>query len=342
MAAFYEAPVPVPRFPWPAYGRGRPTRVDVGRPKVNNSPVPRVVLLSGGVGGARAARGFAAVLPPDELTVVVNVGDDDRIYGVAVSPDLDTVIYTLAGRQGPEGWGVAGDTFSVMEALGALGVDNTFRLGDVDLATCLLRSDLLASGVPLSAITARITSELGVGHRILPVTDDPLRTRVLIDDGTWLAFQEYFVLRGHRDEVRRLDYSGAENAKPAPGVLESLAAAEVVVIAPSNPPLSIWPILAVSGVEEAVRVAPRVIGISPLFGGRALKGPADRVMASLGLPPGTAGVLQAYRGLLTDLVVDRQDAADAGLGGQVRIHALDTRIAEPAAAARFARTLLEL
>lgn len=302
----------------------------------------RVTLLSGGVGGARAARGFARVLGPPDLTVIVNVGDDDRVHGVHVSADVDTVVYTLAGVEGPHGWGRAGDSFTVMEALSGLGIDTTFRIGDLDLATCLARTEALAAGETLSAITNRIAASLGVEHRILPATDDRLRTRVRSTGGEWIPFQEYFVIRGHQDRVDEIEYEGAEEAEPAPGVLEAIRDADLVVIAPSNPPLSIWPILAIREIHDAVLGHPRVIAVSPLFGGKALKGPADRVMGSLRLPPGTAGVLAAYRALLDDLIVDKGDADEEVDAGTVRIHALDTRIAEPEAAERFAREVLAL
>jgi len=300
----------------------------------------RVALLSGGVGGARMARGLAACGGP--LTVVVNVGDDEEVYGVHVSPDLDTVAYTLSGRGGPEGWGVAGDTFTVLGHLERLGADTSFRLGDADLALNLLRTEALRSGERLSAVTARLAAALGVGPAILPATDDRLRTRVRTADGTWLPFQEYFVLREHRDHVVEVRYDGAIAAAPAPGVVEAIDDADLVVVAPSNPPLSIWPILAVPGIREAVARRPAV-AVSPLFAGKALKGPADRVMAGLGLPPGNAGVPAAYPGLLDVLVVDRGDAADveALASPRLRVLAADTRIAEPEAAARFAAWLLD-
>jgi LPPG:FO 2-phospho-L-lactate transferase len=301
-----------------------------------------VTLLSGGVGGARAARGFAAVLDPADLTVIVNVGDDDRVHGVHVSADVDTVVYTLAGIEGPNGWGRAGDTLTVMGALEGLGADTTFRLGDLDLATCLARTEALAAGEALSAVTARIAAALGARHRVIPATDDRLRTRVRSTGGEWIPFQEYFVLRGHQDSVDEIEFDGSEQAKPAPGVIEAIGDADLVVIAPSNPPLSIWPILAIREIHDAVLAHPRVIAVSPLFGGKALKGPADRVMASLRLPPGTAGVLAAYRALLDDLIVDKGDADEEVDAGSVRIHALDTRIADPARAARFAREVLAL
>jgi LPPG:FO 2-phospho-L-lactate transferase len=302
----------------------------------------RVTLLSGGVGGARAARGFAAVLPPDELTVIVNVGDDERIHGVHVSADLDTVVYTLAGVEGPHGWGRADDTFTVMEALERLGVDTTFRLGDVDLATCLARTQALDAGETLSSITDRVARIIGIQQRVLPASDDTVRTKVRTAAGDWLGFQEYFVLRGNRDEVAEIDFEGAEHAKPAPGAVEAIEEADLVVIAPSNPPLSIWPILAIREIHDAVLAAPRVMAVSPLFGGKALKGPADRVMASLGLPAGTAGVLTAYRALLSDLIVDQGDADEEVESGEVKIHALDTHIADRDAAARFAAEVLAL
>jgi LPPG:FO 2-phospho-L-lactate transferase len=289
------------------------------------------------------ARGLAAILGPDQLTVIVNVGDDERIYGAHVSADLDTVTYTLAGIAGPQGWGLADDTFTVMDALDALGEDTSFRLGDRDLATCLMRSAALDAGEPLSSITRRIRTTLGIAHRILPATDDWLRTKLRTSEGEWLDFQDYFVIRHHRDEITRVRYEGEDEAMPAPGVLEAIEAADAVIIAPSNPPLSIHPILTIPGVVDAVRSSDRVIAISPLFAGKALKGPADRIMASLGMPPGTAGVLAAYEGLLTDLVIDIGDSNDsATVQSPVTIHATDTHIIEPAAATRFARWTLEL
>lgn len=299
---------------------------------------PRVLLLSGGVGGARMARGLSAV--NGNLTVVVNVGDDEVIYGLHVSPDLDTVLYTLAGVEGPQGWGRAADTFAVMDQLGELGIDNRFRIGDRDLATNILRTSGLASGSPLSSITATLAKQLGVTATVLPATDDLVPTRVR-SGTTWMSFQEYFVLRRAADDVDELDYVNAGSARPAPGVLSAIADADIVIIAPSNPPLSVWPILAIPGVREAVAAADRVVAISPLFAGKALKGPADRVMATLGLAPGNQGVADAYAGLLTDLVVDAGDAGDP-VAADATIHALDTRIADPERAARFARAIVEL
>jgi LPPG:FO 2-phospho-L-lactate transferase len=297
-----------------------------------------VVLLAGGVGGARAARSLTTRLGPGELTVIGNVGDDDLRYGVPVSADLDTLVYTLAGVEGPEGWGIRDDTAVVMGHLAALGIETTFRLGDRDLATCLHRAHALEAGRTLSEATTALRNAFGVDTPVLPATDDPLRTRIETGDGEWLGFQEYFVERGHRDEVTAIDYDGAAHAAPARGVIEAIDAAEVVVIAPSNPPLSIHPILAVREIDAALRRHSRVAAISPLFGGRALKGPADRVLASLGYPPGNAGVAAAYEGLLSDFIIDQDDAADAtGLPSPVTVHITDTRLTGNGAAERFGR-----
>ena len=272
------------------------------------------------------------------MTVIGNIGDDDDMYSVPVSADLDTIVYTLAGIEGPEGWGIRDDTFSVLNHLRSLGVDTTFRLGDRDMATCLTRARILRSGGTLSEATATIAAALGVGTPILPASDDPIRTRIRTVVGTWLSFQEYFVERGHRDVVAEIEYAGGADALPAPGVIEAIDAAAIVIFAPSNPPLSIRPILAVSEIAQAVERHPRVVAISPLFGGKALKGPADRVMASLGYPPGNAGVLAAYDGMITDLVIDVGDAGEAGdLAGAVNVHVTDTRLAVEDAAIRFAR-----
>jgi len=287
------------------------------------------------------ARALAGVVDPAKMTVVVNVGDDEIIYGLHVAADLDTVTYTLAGSEGAPGWGIAGDTFRVIEQMAQLGVDTTFRLGDRDLANCLYRTMELADGRSLSAITAHICASLGVGPRVVPATDDPLRTEVAVDGG-WLPFQEYFVIRGHRDEVTAVRYQTPGTPTAAPGVLAAIAAAELVVIAPSNPPLSIWPILAVPSIRAAIEAKERVVAVSPLFGGKALKGPADRVLASLGLPPGSRGILAAYDGMLTALVVDDQDASDVALTTPTtRVVATDTRITDPAAGRRFAAWLLD-
>lgn len=305
----------------------------------------RAALLSGGVGGARLARGFEHLAGVD-ASVVVNVGDDEAFYGLAVSPDIDTVLYTLAGVEGPHGWGRAGDTAALMDHLTEFGVDTRFRLGDADAALNIYRTMRLEAGDPLHEITARLAEILGVRSRVLPATNDRLRTevRTAAGGGAWMPFQEYFVLRGHRDEVSELRFTGAEGAAAAPGVLSALREADAVIIAPSNPPLSIWPILAVEEIAEALRQAARVMAVSPLFGGRALKGPADRVMASLGLPPGNQGVAKAYEGMLDDLFIDSGDRGDAeelaSLG--ISVHVGPTRIAEREQAAALAGRMMEL
>jgi LPPG:FO 2-phospho-L-lactate transferase len=285
---------------------------------------------------------LSSVLAPERLTLIVNVGDDDFVYGVHVAADLDTVTYTLAGIEGPHGWGIADDTFQVMDEMAIRGVDASFRLGDRDLATCLYRTDLLNKGVPLTTITTQLAGSIGVGCHILPASNDPVRTMVGLVDGSWLTFQDYFVRRRHRDPVAKLDFVGAANSRPAPGVLEAIASADLLVVAPSNPPLSIWPILEIPGIRNAVRDAEKVVAVSPLFGGKALKGPAEQVIASLGLPPGTPGVLAAYDGLLAVLVVDQADATDEGLSTpSTRIVAHDTRLAEPAQGRAFASWLID-
>jgi LPPG:FO 2-phospho-L-lactate transferase len=298
----------------------------------------KIVELSGGVGGARMARGLAA-LDDVILTVVVNVGDDASNHGLAISPDLDTVVYTLAGLEGPQGWGRLGDTFALNDELARFGIDNTFKLGDRDLALKLYRTQAIAAGATLSAVTQTIARSFDIQAEIVPATDDPLRTMVHIEDG-WVTFQEYFVARQHRDDVLELRFDGAESAKPAPGVVDAIADADLVVIAPSNPPLSIWPILAIDEIGEAVQQHPAVTAVSPLIGGTALKGPADRVMSALGLSSGNRGVAEAYEGLIDRLVIDASDEDDVAAIENIEIMVTDTLIKDPAAAARLAVELV--
>ncbi len=302
----------------------------------------RIALLSGGVGGARLARGLYA-LDGIDASIIVNVGDDEVVYGLDVSPDIDTVLYTLASVEGPHGWGIEGDAADVMSHLEALGLDTSFHIGDRDLATNLARTQMLRDGASLSEVTRRIASALGVAATILPVTDDTVRTMLRVDDG-WIRFQEYFVLRGQKDTVHDIRFDGADVATPAPGVLDAVRAADVVLIAPSNPPLSIWPILAIPDVADAVAASPRVICVSPLFGGRALKGPAHVVLRSLGMSAGNRGVVEAYRSLLDDLVIDIGDAPDRSQLSDMglRVHVHDTRISESGAASAFAEWLIGL
>lgn len=300
----------------------------------------RVVELSGGVGGARMARGLAAVEEVD-LTVIVNVGDDAETHGLAISPDIDTVVYTLADQQGQLGWGRRDDTFHFNEELARFGVDNTFKLGDRDLALKVYRTVELKRSVPLSKVTESIVESFGLTSAVIPATDDLLKTVVRVEDG-WISFQEYFVARRYRDEVFELRFEGAEDATPAPGVLESIASADIVVIAPSNPPLSIWPILAVPGIHNAVMDHPRVTAVSPLIGGKTVKGPADRVLTSLGLPSGNLGIDHAYDGLIDTLVIDRADEGANNGRDNLKIVTTETLMTDVEAARRLALVVLSL
>jgi len=278
----------------------------------------RVAVLSGGVGGARFVRGLVDALDPEAVTVIGNVGDDVEVLGLHVSPDLDSLLYALAGLNDEErGWGRAGETWHALETVSRLGGEDWFRLGDLDLGLQLVRTQALREGERLSAVTARIAASLGVQTPVLPATDDPLVTRIQTAAGVF-AFQEWFVARGHRDEVDGLHFEGEEAAEPAPGVVDALARADLLVIAPSNPHVSIWPILAVREVRAALeRRSVPCIAVSPLIGGRAVKGPADRMLARLAGGTSPAHVAGCYAGLIDALVVDEADADDlAGLGVQ--------------------------
>lgn len=299
----------------------------------------RVVELSGGVGGARLARGFLR-LDDVDLTVVVNVGDDDLVHGLHVSPDLDTVVYTLAGVEGPHGWGRSGDTFIVNRELSRFGVDNRFQLGDLDLTLNIYRTQRLRAGHLLSDITRDVATAFGIGATLLPSTDDRLATEVRVPGDGWISFQEYFVLRSHRDPVEEVNYDGALEAKAAPGVVAAISSADLVVIGPSNPPLSIWPILAIDEIEKAVRNHANVVAVSPLVGSRALKGPADKVMATLGLPSGNAGVVKAYDGLIDRLVIHVDDSDDRTTISEVEVILEQTIIRTSDAAASLAARLV--
>ena len=269
----------------------------------------KIVTLAGGVGGARMARGFA-VLDTVELTVVVNVGDDDTIYGVELSPDIDTVVYMLAGVEGQFGWGRSDDTWQVMSELERFDIDTSFRLGDQDLALNLFRTHLLRKGIPLSSITRAQCSAFDIATVILPATDDRVRTKVQVaDTGSWIDFQTYFVTRGHQDRIAAISYDGIDAASPAPGVLDAIEQADAVVIAPSNPHLSILPILTVPGVRETV-AGKRVVAVSPFIGGTTIKGPAADVMRALGHAADPTGLAEIYGDVLTHLVVDPDDAVE--------------------------------
>lgn len=269
----------------------------------------RVTLLAGGVGGARLAHGLDLALGPDDLTVVVNVGDDTVLHGLSISPDLDTVVYTLAGLNDEQrGWGLRGETYATLEQLGRLGEDTWFTLGDKDLATHIARTARLRAGEPLSRVTGQLAASLGVRPRILPVTDDRLVTLVDTPSGT-LGFQEYFVGRRHADAVLGLHFEGVEDSRPAPGVLDALTGADLVVVAPSNPFLSIDPILAVPGVRDALAATgARRVAVSPIVGGQAIKGPAAQILESLGHEVSALGVARLYAGTVDMLCLDTVDA----------------------------------
>jgi LPPG:FO 2-phospho-L-lactate transferase len=272
----------------------------------------RVVAIAGGTGAAKLLRGLIAAMPGRDLSVIGNTGDDTEIWGLHVSPDLDTVTYALAGRLDvARGWGLAGETFRCLEAMGDLGAETWFNLGDRDLATHIHRTRALRAGVTLSAVTAELALRLGAVARILPMSDAPVRTRVRTPDG-WLSFQEYFVREKAQVRVLEVAYAGAADARPAPGVLEAIAGAERIVVCPSNPVTSVGPVLAVPGIAEALADArARVVAVSPIVGGAAVSGPAAELMRARGLPVSPAGVAAAYAPWLDALVIDRSDAARA-------------------------------
>jgi LPPG:FO 2-phospho-L-lactate transferase len=275
-----------------------------------------LVALAGGVGAARFLRGLLRVRDPGGVVVVGNTGDDLRMHGLAVSPDLDSVAYTLAGLADEErGWGLAGETWNVREALVRLGEPGWFALGDRDIATHLLRTRLLAEGATLSAATAALCERLGVPVRLLPMSDQPVETRVEVDGPGGpedLGFQEWWVGRQARDPVRRVRFEGVERARPAPGVLEAIAAASGVVLCPSNPVVSIAPILAVPGVRAAIQAAPcRVVAVTPIVGGAPVRGMADRLLPAWGIEVSARGVAGLYAGLADAFVLDAVDAEQA-------------------------------
>ena len=269
-----------------------------------------IAALAGGVGAARFLRGLLEVCDQRDVTIVVNTGDDVVLHGLRVSPDVDTVTYTLAGAVNPEtGWGLAGETWTVMEALERYRGLTWFRLGDRDLATHLYRTHRLGEGATLSEVTHELAKAWGLGLRVLPMSDDRVETRLDVEGEGEIAFQDYFVRRRHAVTVKAVRFAGATEAHPAPGVLDTLSTASRLVICPSNPVLSIAPILAVPGIEAAVAARrDDVVAVSPIVAGAALKGPADRLMAELGLEPTVVGVARLYAPLAGALVVDEADA----------------------------------
>ncbi|MDP1806571.1 MAG: 2-phospho-L-lactate transferase [Acidimicrobiales bacterium] len=306
---------------------------------------PVVAALCGGVGAARFLRGLVEVVDPRRIVAVVNTGDDTVLHGLHVSPDLDTVVYTLAGAISRErGWGLEGETWAAMEALARYPSRfSWFGLGDRDLATHLFRTQRLGDGAPLSTVTAEIAGAWGVDVCVVPVTDDRLETRMDVEDEGEIGFQEYFVRRRHSVAVRGVRFAGAGRATPAPGVLDALGTAGVVVICPSNPIVSIGPLLAVAGVRDAV-VARRaaVVAVSPIVAGAALKGPADRLLRELGHEVSVVGVARLYAPLAATLVVDEADAALAPAveAEGMRCVVTPTVMTGPSEAAALARAVL--
>jgi LPPG:FO 2-phospho-L-lactate transferase len=302
-----------------------------------------ITVLSGGVGAARLLRALSGVVPPHELTAVINVGDDLVMHGLTICPDLDTITYTLAGiNDDVRGWGLAGESWRVLDELRALGGDAWFSLGDKDLATHLYRSQRLARGATKSDVTQELADRLGVSVRLLPVSNDPIATQ-LHTASRWLSFQEYFVQERHSVVVDDVRYDGLSAARPAPGVLDALREASRIVIAPSNPILSVAPVIGVAGVRE-ILAARRddVVAISPLIGGAALKGPADRLLRELGHEVSAVGVLSCYEGLVGRYIIDD---ADASLAESVRAQGVHcdvttTIMSNPEHAAALARAVV--
>lgn len=273
----------------------------------------RVAVICGGVGAARLLAGLMRVTPVEDLVAVANVGDDLVLHGLHISPDLDTITYTTAEAVSAErGWGLEGETWQAMTQLERYGGASWFSLGDRDLGTHLFRTQRLAEGASLSQVTAEIARAWGLGYRLVPVTDDPLRTMVTTVDEGEISFQEYFVRRRHDVAVTSVRFDGAPACRPAPGVIEAIAEADRVVVAPSNPVVSIDPVLAVPGVRDAIEARrDRVVAVSPIIGGKALKGPADRLLVELGREASVVGVARWYRDLISTLIIDEVDADQA-------------------------------
>jgi LPPG:FO 2-phospho-L-lactate transferase len=309
----------------------------------------KVVAIAGGIGAGKFLRGLARAVGDDALTVVVNTGDDVAMHGLHVSPDLDSVTYWLAGEMDRErGWGRRDETFRAIHELARLDPDAAwFGLGDLDLATHLLRTRLLGDGAPLSAVTARLAERFGVGATVLPMTDDRVTTRVVVDEGGReldLHFQEYWVRRGARDRIVRIVFDGVATARPAPGVLEAIRAADAIVVCPSNPVVSIGPVLAVPGVRDAIAAKrPAVVGVSPIVAGAPLGGMADRVMPAAGLEVSALGAAEAHRAILGAWVVDEADrdlAPKIEEALRIRVAVTDTVMRDDAVAETLARVAL--
>ena len=303
----------------------------------------RVTALAGGVGGAKLLIGLARVAGPRDLTAIVNTGDDADIYGLRVCPDLDIVTYWLAGIADTErGWGIAGDSFTVVDSLGRFGLENWFRLGDRDLATCIARTRYLAQGMSLSQATARITAALGVGPEVLPMSDDDVRTIIITRAGDELDFQTYFVKLATEVDVAEVRFGGIARARPAPGVIEAIEQADRVVLCPSNPVVSLGPILALPGVRDALRAHPSVIAVTPIVAGAPLKGPADKLLAATGSEVSAIGVARLYADFLKTFVLDRRDESQAGRAAELGVEVLvtDTVMTDVASSEGLAKEIL--
>src|SRR5579875_112159 len=302
-----------------------------------------IVVLAGGVGAARFLQGLVQVVPQDRLTVIVNTGDDRDFYGLHVSPDIDIVTYTLAGLvDETHGWGIRNDTYNTMQQLTAYGNEDWFLLGDRDLATHIHRTNLLRQGKTLSEVTDHLRHHFGLNIRILPMSDQPIATHIQTP-AALLHFQEYMVKRRCTDEVQDVVFVGASEAKPAPGVLDAIKQAEAILVAPSNPIVSIGSILAIPGVHDALHEASgMVVAVSPIVGGMPIKGPADKLMSGLGMEVSPAGVARCYRDFLDVMVIDEQDAhlieriEDLGIPAM----ATNTIMRDSAAKAALARYVL--
>jgi len=304
----------------------------------------KVCALAGGVGGAKLASGLQDVLPQGDLSVVVNTADDFDLWGLHICPDLDTVMYTLAGISNPEtGWGTMNETFETLNMLERYGEETWFKLGDRDLATHILRTSRMRSGETLTEVTAGLSVALGVESVVLPMSDDPVLTILETPEGR-LEFQEYFVRRGQRDAVLGIELRGIEEARPTERVLAAISGADIIVLCPSNPVVSVGPILALPGMTEALASssAPKV-AVSPIVGGRALKGPADRMLASLGHEVSATGVARMYAGLVDGMVVDRTDQSErAGIGALgMRVLVTESVMRDAEDRARLASETLE-
>jgi LPPG:FO 2-phospho-L-lactate transferase len=304
-----------------------------------------IVVLTGGSGGAKFVDGLRRVLPPEDLTIIVNTGDDHEWWGLHVSPDLDSITYVLAGMLSSErGWGVRGDTFHCLQAMKELGEPTWFSVGDRDLATHVLRTRLLSQEHPLSEVTHIIAARLGVRSRVLPMSDMRVETRIGTPAGE-LSFEEYFVQRRFQDPVKSVRFTGAPESEPAPGVIEAIASAGAVLIAPSNPVTSIGPILAVPGICAALReTSAQIVAVSPIIGGAAVSGPAASLMTAQGLDVSTAGVADAYRSFLDVLIVDDSDSGSALAltSDHLQVHCTNILMRTTEDKAQLARTALAL